>query len=175
MNQAAVISPFSRSADLDFLPAGLPTSCRVASSLEEVSLHHAIRRAVFVDEQGFFEASDRDVHDDDPSTVKLLGLYGPVAGGAVRLYPLDEPGLWKGDRLAVLPPFRPRVLGAPLVRFAVRTAGDQGGRLMIAFIQPRNVGFFRKLGWHTVDDPEMYVGQLHQKMAIGLRAGRTGS
>ena len=175
MSETAVISPFSRSAELEYLEPGLQASCRVAVSLEEVSLHHAIRNAVFVEEQGFFEGTDRDAHDDDPSTVKLLGLYGPVAGAAVRVYPLDEPGLWRGDRLAVLPPFRPRTLGAPLVRFAVRTAGDRGGRLMVAFIQPRNVGFFRKLGWHTVGEPEMYVDRLHQKMAIELRAHRAGS
>ena len=47
--------------------------------------------------------------------------------GVVRLYPLDDQGLWLGDRLAVLAPHRAHGLGAPLVRFAVATAGALGG------------------------------------------------
>lgn len=143
-------------------------ACRAASTDQDVATHHAIRRAVFVQEQGFFEGSDRDARDEDPSTVKVIALYGSVAGGAVRLYPLDEPGSWKGDRLAVLSTFRPRGLGAHLVRFAVRTAGERGGELMVAHVQPRNVAFFRKLGWHTVGEPVDYVGHAHQEMAIRL-------
>jgi putative N-acetyltransferase (TIGR04045 family) len=156
------------SAEAELDREGLAVRCLASSTEEEVEVHHGIRHAVFVQEQGFFEGTDLDDHDADPGTVKVLALYGSVAGGAVRLYPLDEPGLWKGDRLAVLPTFRPRGLGAHLVRFAVRTAGERGGELMIAHVQPRNVTFFRKLGWHTVGEPVEYVGHAHQQMAIEL-------
>lgn len=161
-------SPYSTSADPRELDPDDEVVCLAATSDEELATHHMIRQAVFVDEQGFFEGSDRDEHDDDPDTVKVLAMQGSVAGGAVRLYPLDEPGLWKGDRLAVLPPFRPRGLGAHLVRFAVRTAGERGGGLMIAHVQPRNVAFFRRLGWHSVGEPVEYVGHTHQQMSIRL-------
>jgi putative N-acetyltransferase (TIGR04045 family) len=164
----SVISPFSTSAEGGLATADLVVTCLAAVSDEEAAIHHGIRHAVFVQEQGFFDGSDRDPRDDDPSTVKVLGLCGSVAGGAVRLYPQDEPRLWKGDRLAVLPAFRPRGLGAHLVRFAVRTAGERGGELMVAHVQPRNVAFFRKLGWHTVGQPVEYVGHVHQQMAIRL-------
>jgi GNAT superfamily N-acetyltransferase len=125
-----VTSPSSTSADTGAGPEELTVACRAATADEDVAIHHAIRHAVFVQEQGFFDGNDRDARDDDPSTVKVLSFCGPVAGGAVRLYPLDEPGLWKGDRLAVLAAFRPRGLGAHLVRFAVRTAGQRGGELV---------------------------------------------
>lgn len=161
-------SPSSTSAERGSPSEGAAVACRAASTDQDVATHHAIRHAVFVQEQGFFEGSDRDARDEEPSTVKVIALYGSVAGGAVRLYPLDEPGLWKGDRLAVLPTFRPRGLGAHLVRFAVRTAGERGGALMVAHVQPRNVAFFRKLGWHTVGEPVEYVGHAHQEMAIRL-------
>ena len=49
------------------------------------------------------------------------------AVGTVRLYPLDETGLWQGDRLAVLPGRRSAGAGGPLVRFAVATAARAGG------------------------------------------------
>ena len=156
---------------------GLHVVCRPAASAEEVALHHEIRRRVFVEEQGIFTVSDRDHHDDDLATVHVLGLCGDVAGGAVRLYPLvdpeaaeREPGLWKGDRLAVLQDFRHNGLGAPLVRFAVATAGALGGRTMIAHIQPPNVAFFERLGWHRVGEPVEFVGLPHQTMAIELRS-----
>lgn len=87
----------------------------------------------------------------------------------MRLYPLDDEGLWKGDRLAVLDPFRRRRLGAPLVRFAVKTAGERGGRRMLAHVQVPNVPFFERLGWEPVGEAEEYVGHLHQVMAIALR------
>ncbi|MGH8975499.1 MAG: MSMEG_0567/Sll0786 family nitrogen starvation N-acetyltransferase [Acidimicrobiia bacterium] len=168
MFPAAVISPFSRSTEDAARQADLPVTCRAAKTPEELAIHFAIREAVFVTEQGFFEGSDRDGHDEDPTTVHVLGLCGRVAGGAVRLYPLDEDGLWKGDRLAVLPEFRNQGLGTPLVRFAVETAGGRGGRLMIAHIQPQNVEYFRRLGWHAAGEPEEFVGRTHQRMAIEL-------
>ena len=165
---ASVRSPFSRSAELEAGEGDRPVSLIVASSEREIALHHRIRQEVFVVEQGFFDESDRDEHDDYPATVRILGLCGSVAGGAVRIYPVDEEGLWKGDRLAVLAPFRPRGLGARLVRFAVATAGERGGALMIARIQPQNVTFFRRLGWERVGEPGDYVGRLHQEMSIRL-------
>jgi putative N-acetyltransferase (TIGR04045 family) len=166
-----VPSPYSTSAEPRERRSQPAVTCLAAISDEELAAHHRIRVAVFVHEQGFFQGSDRDEHDEDPATVKVLAMAGAVAGGAVRLYPLGEPGLWKGDRLAVLSPFRPRGLGAHLVRFAVRSAGERGGELMIAHVQPRNVVFFRRLGWQTVGDPVEYVGHTHQQMSIGLERG----
>ncbi|HWO71806.1 MAG TPA: MSMEG_0567/Sll0786 family nitrogen starvation N-acetyltransferase [Actinomycetota bacterium] len=175
MSRVAVVSPFSRPAEAEAaLRRDLEVACVIAATAEELEIHHEIRRRVFVVEQGFFERSDRDEHDGDPATVHILGLYGPVAGGAVRIYPLSEPGLWKGDRLAVLPAFRRRGLGGPLVRFAVRTAAARGGHRMIAHIQPPNVRFFEHLGWERVGEPTEYVGRPHQLMAIDLRPFASG-
>ena len=140
--------------------------------LLQLELHHEIRKRVFVDEQGVFQGTDRDGHDSGGDTVHVLGLCGNVAGGAVRLYPLGEPGQWKGDRLAVLSPFRRRGLGAPLVRFAVGTASERGGDRMIAHIQPPNVSFFERLGWYRVGEPVQFVGRPHQMMAIDLAGYR---
>jgi putative N-acetyltransferase (TIGR04045 family) len=142
--------------------------CHVAQTAEELARHFAIRRDVFVDEQGIFAGDDHDLIDDDPATLHVVAGSGAQAGGTVRLYPLDEEGLWQGDRLAVLPAFRHGFLGADLVRFAVATAGDLGGRRMVAMIQLPNVRFFKTLGW-TVDGPvEPYHGVDHQPMSIAL-------
>ena len=146
-----------------FVPA-----CALARGDAQRAAHFAIRRSVFVEAQALFDVDDRDERDDDPATLHVVGLAGYDVVGAVRLYPLDDAGLWKGDRLAVLPADRMLQLGAMLVRFAVRTAGERGGRRMVAQIQVRNVRFFERLGWHRDGDPAPMLGVEHQPMAIAL-------
>jgi putative N-acetyltransferase (TIGR04045 family) len=145
-------------------PSPATGRCRVARTTGELDRHFAIRRAVFVDEQRLFDGDDRDERDDAAETLHVLG----GAGGAVRLYPLDADGLWKGDRLAVLPAFRHGLLGADLVRFAVWTAGECGGTRMVAMIQLPNVRFFEALGWRAAGAARPYHGVEHQPMQIGL-------
>jgi putative N-acetyltransferase (TIGR04045 family) len=154
-------------------------ACRRAAPGDELAAHFRIRHQVFVVEQGLFLAGpggpadrragdDRDARDDDPATIHVVGLADGVICGTVRLYPLGEPGLWKGDRLAVLAGYRRHGLGAPLVRFAVATAGARGGREMEAYIQPANVEFFEWLGWRRTGGIVDYAGRGHQRMVIPL-------
>ena len=149
--------------------AGTP-ACRVARSVEERARHFAVRHAVFVVEQRIFSGDDHDGYDDDPATVHAIGVADGLTGGAVRLYPVGDAGLWKGDRLAVLPSHRHGALGASLVRFAVATAGELGGNRMVAMIQLPNVAFFRSLGWRESGPVAPYHGIAHQPMDIPLRA-----
>jgi putative N-acetyltransferase (TIGR04045 family) len=145
--------------------------CDLVATAPDLNSHHAIRHAVFVAEQRIFTGSDRDGRDLAPSTVHLLGRVDGVVAGAVRLYPLDprDPGgEWQGDRLAVLPEYRTTGLGAPLVRLAVATAGELGGRVMIAHIQLANRIFFRRLGWTQRGESEIYLGRPHLLMDIPL-------
>ncbi|MGH3507731.1 MAG: MSMEG_0567/Sll0786 family nitrogen starvation N-acetyltransferase [Nocardioidaceae bacterium] len=143
--------------------------CRQVASETERADHFAIRRRIFVDEQAIFAESDVDAHDHDPAAVALIGYCDGVAAGTVRLFPLDPAaGVFQGDRLAVLGPYRMRGLGAPLVRCAVATAAVLGGRLMSAHIQPSNVRFFERLGWEITGEREIYAGLVHQPMTIGL-------
>lgn len=134
--------------------------------------HHRIRRAVFVLEQGIFADSDVDERDARDDVVRVLALRGDQPVGAVRLYVIDQQtGLWKGDRLAVLPDYRTSGAGAPLVRFAVAYARAHGGRRMVAHIQAPNVRFFERLGWSAYRTTEDYLGRIHQPMHIPLSGG----
>ena len=162
-----------------------PAQCRLAATDLDRRAHFAVRHVVFVTEQDLFEGTDRDGHDEELDVRHVLAWHGSTPAGAVRLYPLEEPGIWKGDRLAVLRAFRSRGLGAPLVRFAVRTAAELGGRRMVAHIQPQNIAFFEYLGWHQIGGQVTYIGHPHLLMAIALApragtrlaagAGRTGN
>ena len=148
--------------------------CRAARDAAERAEHARIRREVFVAEQGLFDRDDRDAYDDDPATVHVLGLVGGEPAGTVRLYPLDEYGLWKGDRLAVRRPHRRTGIGAPLVRFAVATAGARGGTRMVASVQSAHEAFFVGLGWTPVGTPFDLLGRPHRSMTIALQPGRRG-
>lgn len=165
MTSSATTAPSARPAQQS---VPVPTWCRPARTDEELAHHHAIRREVFVQEQHLFTRSDGDVLDGAPGTVHVLGYAGADPAGAVRLYPLGHDGLWQGDRLAVRRGYRAHHLGAPLVRYAVATAGCRGGRRMVAHVQLPNVEFFTHLGWAPVGAVELYVGQPHQQMVIDL-------
>jgi putative N-acetyltransferase (TIGR04045 family) len=142
--------------------------CRLADGPDELEGHFAVRRRVFVLDQALFAVTDKDELDWTDGTLHVVGLADSVVAGAVRLYPVDGDGVWKGDRLAVLPEARVQRLGALLVRFAVATAGELGGHTMVAQIQVPNVRFFEHLGWHADGPPAPYHGVMHQPMAIPL-------
>lgn len=143
--------------------------CRPVRGAAELAEHHRIRREVFVTEQRLFEVDDWDERDAEPPTQHLLGLVDGRPAGAVRLYPLDDDGLWKGDRLAVRLAHRRSGIGGPLVRLAVATAGASGGTRMDACVQAANTTFFVALGWTPVGGPFDLLGLPHQQMTIGLR------
>jgi putative N-acetyltransferase (TIGR04045 family) len=146
--------------------SGGAVEVRVAASLVERRAHMRIRRRVFVEEQRLFERTDRDPWD--ASALHVVAIAGGEVLGAVRLYALDEAGLWKGDRLAVLPGARTLRMASDLVRFAVATAGALGGNLMVACVQVPNVPFFARLGWDPIGRPFEYHGVPHRRMTIGL-------
>jgi putative N-acetyltransferase (TIGR04045 family) len=156
-------------------PLPLPTAegawivCRPVRNEKDLDIYLKIRHRVFVEEQAIFADTDLDEHDDDGAVIRLLGYCDGAVAGCVRLFALDDAaGLWQGDRLAVLAPYRTRGVGAPLVRCAVATAGVHGGRTMIAHIQLANVAFFRRLGWAAAGECEVYVGRAHQPMSVAL-------
>lgn len=145
---------------------------RLATSHWDVDGHFAVRHAVFVEEQGIFSGSDVDDRDFRPETLHAVATTGDLVVGAVRLYPTDGAGTWRGDRLAALADHRTRgTLGARLVRFAVATAGRRGGTRMDALIQMPNVRFFQALGWSPCGELAVFHGVPHQPMDIPLSPG----
>src|SRR5262245_15578287 len=134
-------------------PTTASGACRLADGPDELEAHFAVRRRVFVDDQALFAVPDKDELDWTAGTLHAVALSDGLVAGAVRLYPLDDDGLWKGDRLAVLPEARVQRLGALLVRFAVATAGGRGGHTTGAQIPLANVPFFEHPGWRTDGAP----------------------
>ncbi|AXH37461.1 AIR synthase (plasmid) [Humibacter sp. BT305] len=135
----------------------------------ELAAYLALRRDVFVAEQGLFAASDRDEHDDDPRTIVLVAatVSGDVVGG-VRLAPASvdgrDLGWWTGSRLVVAPRARHAGgLGPELVRAACATAATLGVLRFEATVQIANRRMFERLGW--VGWGELEIGGMpHVKM-----------
>lgn len=134
----------------------------------DMAAHYAIRHDVFVNEQGVLLMTDVDQWDSQPGVVHALAANGNTCAGTVRLYPMGDQGLWKGDRLAVVRSQRTTAVGAQLVRFATATARSRGGLVMIASVQLPNVRFFERLGWTRDGEPKDFYGLPHQPMRFDL-------
>ncbi|MDH3226106.1 MAG: GNAT family N-acetyltransferase [Thermoleophilia bacterium] len=139
---------------------------RIARSEPDLRAHYSVRRSIFVREQGIFAETDLDEWDD--SALHIVAETDGEIVGAVRIYRLDDFGLWKGDRLAVLPHARGGV-GMLLVRFAVESAGLRGGYVMVANVQEANARFFERLGWSVRGPKTDYHGRPHREVSISLR------
>ena len=129
--------------------------------------------AVFVEEQGLFAGTDRDECDDARRTrcTSVAVVDGEVVG-TVRLYPLDGDGLWKGDRLAVLPDARVHRLGgaARALRRAHRGRAA-AARGWSRRCRCRTCASSSGSAGRATATPALYRGVMHQPMAIPLRPG----
>ncbi len=141
--------------------------CHMARTLGELVEAFRIRKEVFVEEQGVFSESDRDEQDD--RSVHLVARVNDELVGTVRMYPDEhEHGHWLGGRLAVRKAFRSARVGELLVQEAVKQVKRRGCVRFTAYIQEKNVPFFRKLGWKALGFPVIHCGRPHQRMEADL-------
>ncbi|HET9167840.1 MAG TPA: MSMEG_0567/sll0787 family protein [Actinospica sp.] len=126
-----------------------------AKDTAAIEAYRALRREVFVHEQGLFDGHDLDARDEDPRTIVLVARdrSGRIIGG-VRLGPArvgPDIGWWYGGRLVVAPGERGvRNVGAALVRAACARAESEGVLRFEASVQADNEVFFARLGWQRV-------------------------
>jgi radical SAM protein (TIGR04043 family)/putative N-acetyltransferase (TIGR04045 family) len=150
--------------------------CRPASSPEELTAAFALRRDVFVEEQGLFEETDRD--EEDLRSIHLVAVKQGSVIGTVRVFPVKgRPGYWMGGRLAIKSSCRANGVGEALVREAVSTVKDKQCNHFSAMIQEENVRFFERLGWRAVSGLMDYHGKPHRLMEadLGSEKGRPGA
>lgn len=152
--------------------AGFLQSYRICAATEpwQKAGAAALRRRVFVTEQGLFAGHDRDA--TDAVAMPLVAIAedacgGPLVVGTVRIHE-PAPGIWWGSRLAVAPEWR-RVgkLGAELIRLAVCTAHARGAVAFHAHVQRQNVVLFRRLHWSVTAELDLH-GRPHAHMLADL-------
>ncbi len=131
----------------------------------------ALRRSVFVSEQGLFNSHDRDEHDEHAYPIVALstscGMPDQVIG-VVRIYP-QPGGIFFGGRLAVCHAYRRHgIVGEKLIKRAVGTAKGLGCQRFYATVQAANVRYFQR--HHFVPlEPITVMGQPHSLMEATLR------
>lgn len=129
-----------------------------AEGLEEV---HALRRAVFIDEQGIPEAEEWD--DLDDGAVHLLAWMDGQPVGTARLLMQGDTG--RIGRICVLAQARGTGLGAALVQDAVARMQASGNIRMIRLgAQAYAVGFYEKLGFRVCGPEYDDAGIPHHEM-----------
>ena len=129
---------------------------------EDLTHCHALRRAVFIDEQGVSEAEEMD--DLDDQAIHLLALVDGKALGTARLFIQGEIG--KIGRVCVAKEARGTGLGLELMRGAMAELSRQEGiKTLKLSAQCYAIGFYEKLGFSAYGPVYDDAGIPHRDMS----------
>ena len=131
----------------------------------DIATCQALRRVVFIDEQGVSLADEVDGRDGEAR--HLLAWHGGVAVGTARLLVKGEVG--KVGRVCVVKDARGLGLGADLIRAAVEVfRGVPGVRTVKLGAQIHALGFYERLGFAAVGPVYMDAGIEHRDMVLAV-------
>ncbi len=122
----------------------------------------AIRKTVFVDEQGVPEELEWDGLDAHCIHVLATGADGAAIGSG-RLLPDGHIG-----RMAVAKHWRGRGVGAAMLKELIAAAIDAGHASAMLNAQTRALGFYARFGFEVVSDEFMDAGIPHRAMRLQL-------
>ncbi|TRW95952.1 GNAT family N-acetyltransferase [Paracoccus sp. M683] len=115
----------------------------------DIDTCRALRRTVFIEEQGVPEAEEWD--DLDDQAIHLLAWQGDRPVGTARVLLKGEVG--KIGRVCVLEQARGTGLGAQLIGAAMDVLRAQPSIVQARLgAQVHAIGFYEKLGFHVVGD-----------------------
>lgn len=127
----------------------------------DIETCRALRRAVFIDEQGISEADEWD--DLDEQAIHLLAWDGEDAVGTARILQSGQTG--KIGRVCVLKDARGTGLGTKLIRAAVDVLRARPGLTHAKLgAQTHAIGFYEKLGFSKIGGEYDDAGIPHQDM-----------
>lgn len=132
---------------------------------QDVPTCQALRRVVFIEEQGVSEADEVDGLDG--RAIHLLAWDGECPVGTARL--LVKGPVGKIGRVCVLPEARGLGLGAALIHQALEVLRDQPG-VVEAYLgsQSHATGFYEKLGFVVEGEEFLDAGIPHRHMRRAL-------
>ncbi|MBY0280330.1 GNAT family N-acetyltransferase [Candidatus Binatia bacterium] len=135
-----------------------------AVGLENLSICLALRRAVFVDEQGVDATLDADGLDDDAT--QFLAWANGIPIGTARLRVVE--GVAKAERVAVLDDFRGHGVGRKLMDVMEANARARGLTTILVHAQLAAVPFYEHLGYAASGEAFDEAGIPHRRMTRGL-------
>lgn len=131
----------------------------------DITTCRALRRTVFIEEQGVSEADEVDGLDD--SAIHLLARLNGVPVGTARL--IIKGNVGKIGRVCVLPEARGTGLGAALIRAALEELRTIPKVTQVTLgAQSHATGFYTALGFHVVGEEFMDAGIPHREMVREL-------
>lgn len=143
------------------------TSAAIRIVSDENSLDEAlaVRREVFVEEQGV--PPDREVDEYEDAATHLLARHGGTAIGTARLRALDET-TGKVERVAVRQAHRGEGWGRRLMDRAETLARERGFDRLVLHSQTAVEGFYEALDYRTTSDVFEDAGIPHVEMGKSL-------
>ena len=140
----------------------------VIAQTRDIATCRALRRVVFIEEQGVPEADEID--DLDEAAVHLLASLDGRPVGSARLLSFGDTG--KIGRVCVLKDCRGTGLGAALIRAAVAQFAGRGGIARVKLgAQTHALGFYERLGFRAYGPEYLDAGIPHRDMVLDLTAG----
>jgi predicted GNAT family N-acyltransferase len=141
------------------MPSGKPLlRLRPASWAADRAGIELVRRRVFIEEQAIPESEEWD--EVDPLARHVLAFWGNRdAVGTGRVDALGKIG-----RVAVLPQYRGRGIGAAIMRELVQLARDSGLEEVHLNAQSSATGFYERLGFRPEGSEFDEVGIPHRRM-----------
>lgn len=132
---------------------------------QDIAACRALRRVVFIEEQGVSEADEVDGLDD--RAIHLLASREGLPVGCARL--LVQGGTGKVGRVCVLREARGTGLGAALMRAAVEECRKLPGVTQVKLgAQTHALGFYERLGFAVYGPEYMDAGIPHRDMMLIL-------
>ena len=130
---------------------------------DDLDTCRALRRTVFIDEQGVTEAEEWDGLDDQ--ALHVLGWLDGTPVGTARVFIEGDTG--KIGRVCVLPEMRGLGLGAELIRAGIAHFRPMPGVTRARLgAQCHAMGFYAKLGFTPVGEISDDAGIPHQDMIL---------
>lgn len=136
----------------------------LVTSPEAMAEIYAIRREVFVDEQGLTQ-NVRDDPDDRFGLHVMAAVDGAIAGtGRVTFYGDEAQIVW----VAVRKPYRRRGVGHAIMDHLIRLSREHGARVVTLNAQTHALHFYESLGFEPIGR-RFYMGHIeHQYMSLDL-------
>ena len=134
---------------------------KIVESGHELKGAFAVRRKVFVEEQGISQDIQLDSHDDE--ALQMVVKDGDrVIGTARVLFP--APNVAKIERMAILRPFRRKGIGSGMVSFLNEELKNRQISKAVLHAQHSAVAFYKSCGFVELDTPFYEAGIIHLRM-----------
>lgn len=124
----------------------------------------ALRRKVFMEEQGVTEAEEFD--GKDATAIHVLAHKGDSPAGCARVLPFGTTA--RIGRVCVLPEYRGKAVGIALIETCHDAARATGATRVILGAQTRALSFYERLGYASYGDVFDDAGIAHLMMERGL-------